>query len=73
MLVVFTMITLFSTNCPKCKVLEKKLNDKNIEYKIETDIDKMFELDITQVPMLMIDDKLYDFSKAVEWVNAYQS
>lgn len=67
------MITLFSTNCPKCKVLEKKLNDKKIEYKIETDIDKMFELDITQVPMLMIDDKLYDFSKAVEWVNAYQS
>lgn len=66
------MITLFSTNCPKCKVLEKKLNDKKIEYKIETDIDKMFELDITQVPMLMIDDKLYDFSKAVEWVNAYQ-
>jgi len=72
MLGVFTMITLFSTNCPKCKVLEKKLNDKKIEYKIETDIDKMFELDITQVPMLMIDDKLYDFSKAVEWVNAYQ-
>lgn len=66
------MITLFSTNCPKCKVLEKKLNDKKIEYKTETDIDKMFELDITQVPMLMIDDKLYDFSKAVEWVNAYQ-
>lgn len=67
------MITLFSTNCPKCKVLEKKLNDKKIEYKIETDIDKMFELDITQVPMLMIDDKLYDFSRAVEWVNAYQN
>ena len=63
------MITLFTTGCPKCEVLKKKLNDKHIEYKTETNIDKMFELDITQVPVLMIDDKLYNFTEAVNWVN----
>lgn len=63
------MITMFSTNCPKCKVLEKKLKSKNIEFEIETNIDRMFELDIAQVPVLMIDNKLYKFNEAIEWVN----
>lgn len=63
------MIKLFSTGCPKCKVLEKKLEEKNIDYVIENNIDKMFELEIEQVPVLMIDDKLYDFSAAINWLN----
>lgn len=63
------MITLFSTGCPKCKVLEKKLNDKQIQYNTETNVDKMLELDITQIPALMIDGKIYKFTDAVRWVN----
>ena len=63
------MITLFSTGCPKCKVLKKKLDEKHIQYNIENDINKMLALNITQVPMLMIDDKLYNFTESVSWSN----
>ena len=33
------MVVLYSTGCPKCKVLEKKLNADKIEYSISDDID----------------------------------
>ena len=28
------MIILYTTHCPRCKVLETKLNNKNLEYTI---------------------------------------
>jgi glutaredoxin len=37
------MITLYSTGCPKCKVLETKLNNKNIEFNVNTDVDEMLQ------------------------------
>ena len=33
------MITLYSTGCPKCQVLEKKLNNEGIGFSISNDID----------------------------------
>lgn len=63
------MITLFSTGCPKCKVLKKKLDEKHIDYNIENDVNKMLAMNITQVPMLKVDDKLYNFSESVTWSN----
>ena len=39
-------ITLYSTGCPKCKVLKAKLDQKDLTYDIETDIEKMKELNI---------------------------
>ena len=34
-------MTLYTTNCPKCKILESKLKAKNIEYNTVTDIEVM--------------------------------
>ena len=34
-------IILYSTNCPKCNVLEKKLQSKNIDFEICNDVDLM--------------------------------
>lgn len=65
------MLKLYSTNCPKCKVLETKLNQKQIDYTICTDIDEMRSLKIMSAPMLGLEDgSLLDFVKAVKWVNA---
>ena len=36
-------VILYSTNCPKCSVLEKKLSSANINYKIVTDTDLMIK------------------------------
>ena len=63
------MVKLFSTHCPKCNVLTKKLNANNIEYEEITNIDEMKKLDITQVPMLLVEDKLMNFSEANNWIN----
>ena len=62
-------IILYSTNCPKCNVLEKKLQSKNIDFEICNDVDLMLSKGIQQAPYLEVDNELIDFSKAVKWVN----
>lgn len=57
-------IILYSTNCPKCKQLERKLNSLNIEFEITNDIQKLIDLGFRSAPVLQIDDKFYEFSAA---------
>lgn len=62
-------IILYSTNCPKCKVLNAKLTQKNIEHETITDIDKMLALSIRTAPLLEVDGKRYEFSEAINFIN----
>lgn len=62
-------IILYSTDCPKCKVLKSKLKEKNIEFVENNSVEEMTELGITQVPVLSVCGALLDFKKAVIWVN----
>lgn len=64
------MITLFSTNCPKCKVLTMKLDKKGINYTKVEDVDVMLAKGIKAAPYLEVDNELMDFTQAVAWVNA---
>ena len=57
-------ITLYSTHCPMCNVLEKKLQMKNIEYDICTDIKEMRKLGFLSAPILKVDDDYYTFKEA---------
>lgn len=66
-------IVLYSTHCPRCTVLEKKLEAKGIKFEVETSVDNMLALGITQVPMLRVDDKLLNFAEANTWVNNQRS
>lgn len=63
------MIILYSTGCSRCKVLEARLNAKNIKYNLVDDIDVMMEKGIQQVPVLQVDGKMMDFVEAVKWTN----
>ena len=63
------MITLYTTHCPKCRVLEAKLAQKGIEYQENTDIDYMSSLGIMSVPVLKVDGELLDFTTANNWIN----
>ena len=63
------MIKMYSTHCPKCKILETKLNQKNIQYEECTDVEKMLSKGIETVPVLEVDGQLLDFGKAVRWIN----
>lgn len=57
-------IILYSTHCPMCNVLEKKLQMKNIEYDICTDINEIRKLGFLSAPILKVDDDYYTFKEA---------
>lgn len=62
-------IILYSTGCPKCDILKKKLDAKDVSYEIVTDTDEMLKLGMTAAPGLAVNGELMDFVKAVRWVN----
>lgn len=62
-------VVLYSTGCPKCSVLKKKLEANKIEYQENNDVDEMIDLGISQVPVLSVDGELLSFVEANEWIN----
>lgn len=66
-------VKLYSTRCPKCKVIETKLNNKGIDYQLELDIDRINEFakeeGITSAPILVVDGEALDFTHANTWLN----
>ena len=62
-------ITVYSTGCPKCKVLIQKLNENNIPYIICDDIDVMMAKGFTTVPVVEKDGELMSFKEAINWIN----
>jgi len=66
------LVTLYSTHCPKCVILEKKLNQKEIEYQVVDDVDLMEEKGFLSLPMLEVEGATLDFGEAVRWVNEYE-
>ena len=65
-------ITLYSTHCPRCNVLEKKLQQKNISYEEINDVEIMKEKGYLTVPILEVDGKSMDFKAANDWINAQE-
>lgn len=64
------MITLYSTGCPKCKVLGMKLDQKKVEYEVNDSIEEMEALGFSEAPMLKLEDgTILDFSEAVQYIN----
>lgn len=66
------MVTLYSTGCPRCDILKKKLDDKKIPFVLVTDKDVMLSMNFTQVPVLEVDGRLMEYRDAVGWVNNYE-
>jgi len=65
-------IVFYSTGCPKCRILKKKLDEKGIEYEVCSDEERMIALGLTEVPVLEIKGELYSFPNAVCWINQYE-
>ena len=62
------MPILYSTGCPRCKILKKKLSEMGVEYVENNNVDEMLALGFNDVPMLSVDGKLMNFSEAVKWL-----
>ena len=63
------MVILYTTHCPRCKVLEKKLKEKKIKYKTEEDAELMIQKGFSSIPMLECDGKAMEFIEAIRWIN----
>ena len=61
-------VILWSTHCPRCKVLEVKLKQKNIEFEENTNVEEMTAKGFKEAPKLEIDGAVMDFKEAVEWL-----
>ena len=63
------MIILYSTGCPKCNVLEKKLKSKNVEYVLVEGEQDISEKGFSEAPLLEVEGSVKTFTEAVQWVN----
>lgn len=61
-------VILYSTGCPKCNVLKKKLLEKDIDYSEYTSVDGMVAMGINEVPILSVDGQMMSFAEAVNWM-----
>ena len=64
-----TKIILYTTHCPICNVLEKKLQQKEVDYDEVNDTSIMEQKGYLSVPVLEVDGKSMDFKEAVDWIN----
>ena len=62
------MIKMYSTHCPKCKVLAMKLAQKNIEFEEIDDIEVMRQIGLKSAPALQVEGQILDFNAAIAWI-----
>lgn len=62
-------IILYSTGCPKCNILKKKLADAHMEYSVVEDVDVMLSKGLKDVPWLEVDGNLMNFVDSSKWIN----
>lgn len=62
-------IILYSTGCPKCNILKKKLADAKMEYSVVEDVDVMLSKGLKDVPWLEVDGNLMNFVDSSKWIN----
>lgn len=63
------MITLFTIDCPKCKILEKKLEQAGVKYEVCRDRDEMERKGFDFMPVLEVDGQIMNYSDATNWIN----
>ena len=65
------MVVLYTTNCPRCIVLEKKLKQKGIEFEARTnfDVKEMIKKGFASAPLLEVHGEIMAFNEANQWIN----
>lgn len=71
------MIVLYSTDCPRCKVLEKKLGQKNIDFTINKNTDDIMNVanktGFISAPLLEVDGQVMGFEQANQFINNFKN
>ena len=61
-------IIFYTTGCPKCSVLKKKLDMAHIQYEVCRDTEVMQSKGMSSAPALEVEGKILNFKEAVEWL-----
>ena len=65
------MITLYTIDCPKCLILEKKLKEKNIKFLKVSDEETIRAKGYGDwsFPILDVNGVVMSYTTAVKWIN----
>ena len=67
-------VTIYSTGCPKCRVIEKKLKQAGVNFFIvdckedPSAIDMLVEKGFRQMPVLQVKEEYLNFMQANKWI-----
>jgi len=61
-------IILYSNNCPKCKILKDRLDQKGLSYSICSDEELMISKGFRTMPMLEVDGNVYMYFEAIKYL-----
>ena len=63
------MIDVYSTRCPKCKILIKRLEQNGIEFNVIEHLSDIYEVaeryGIKEAPFVIKDNEVYNFTEAM--------
>lgn len=61
-------VIFYSSKCPRCLILEKKLQVKGVKYEECNDVQLMLSKGLETAPALEVDGIIMNFKEAVEWI-----
>jgi len=66
-------VILYTTGCPKCAVLKKKLEMAGVSYTVCDDIAEMRRRGLLSAPAINIGGRILAFSEAIEWLRGREA
>ena len=61
-------VILYAHGCPRCKVLQMKLDKAGIQYKTVSDVEIMKAKGFMEAPKLEVNGRIMGFEEAVAWL-----
>ncbi len=65
-------LVFYTTHCPACNILEKKLKAAGLEYITVEDPNKIIELGFFSAPILTVDENPMTLRQACNWIEKYE-
>ena len=65
-------VILYSSGCPKCEILKKKLDNSGIDYQYIEDEQLMIDMGFKDAPQLKVDENILNFSQAIKFLKSVQ-
>ena len=70
------MIEVYRTDCPKCRVLKKRLEASGVSFDLIEDEEKVLEkakeFGLQEVPFIIADGELYRFTEAIKNLEVFK-